>query len=794
MRRFAILCVLCLSASAALVWGSALAKPKPATNTTKMATAGSDPVLFGDQTVESTQDSNPAGVAQAWPFTNSRSGTTASISIYVDSANAATTLMVGLYASNNGSPGPLLASGSLAYPTSGAWNTISIGSAAVSSGKTYWVALLGAGGTPHFRDRGNALCNSQGSAQSNLSSLPSTWSTGPVWGSCPGSAYVNGYLTTTSAPVDSALPTISGTAAQGQTLSTSNGSWSNSPTSYGYQWQDCNSSGGNCANVSGATSGRYALTSGDVGHTVRAVVTASNAGGSASSSSAQSAMVSAPAPGAPVNTGLPTVSGSATQGQTLSTSTGSWSNSPTSYGYQWQDCNSSGASCTNINAATSSSYTLGSGDVGHTIRATLTATNNGGSASATTAQTSTVSASAPPPPSNTALPVVSGTATAGQTLSTTNGSWIGSPSSYGYEWQDCSSSGSSCTNVSGATSSSYTLASGDVGHTIRAVVTAINAGGSTPATSAGVGPVIAQGSGPCNLTYAAGADPNTSCWATHTGVLNGTGYTEAQIEAGAPGFTHTTGDLVITQPNTIIDHAWISGCIQIADGADNVTIKNSLVTSNGNACAADNSGGSAINTGQGPNIAKNTLIEDTTVDGGVPSYGSNNAGITVDAGEVLRVNAFGFTRTFLSDSNTAQYPALFQDDYAHGFGGCVHDDGTWFDSSSYVTFNHSYVLMGDPSGSGCTTAALSGGADYGPQDHVTYSNSYANGADGEAVHTGCGSTYMTITNNAIDNGTYKDASDGGYQALTGNAWSGNYSVDYNTGANLGSWGPFSASC
>jgi hypothetical protein len=323
-----------------------------------------------------------------------------------------------------------------------------------------------------------------------------------------------------------------------------------------------------------------------------------------------------------------------------------------------------------------------------------------------------------------------------------------------------------------------------------------------PATAAsssgGGGGAYGVNGGPasCPLTHAGGADPTNSCWATHTGVQNGTGYTEGQIEANptALGFTKVNGDVIITQPNTTIDHEWIVGCIQIADGANNTVIENTLVTPNGDTCSGDNSAPSAINTGQGPSIAKNTLLEDVTLDGGTPSYGSNDVGLTVDGGNVLGITAFGFTRTFLSGTNTAAAPALFRDDYTHGFGGCVHDDGTWFDSSSYVTFEHGYVLMGDTAGSGCTTAALSGGADYGPQDHVTYDSNYAYGADGENVHTGCGSTYMTITNNAIDNGGDKNGSDGGYQALTGNAWSGNYSVDYNTGANLGSWGPFSASC
>src|SRR6185437_2490471 len=111
--------------------------------------------------------------------------------------------------------------------------------------------------------------------------------------------------------------------------------------------------------------------------------------------------------------------------------------------------------------------------------------NAGGSGSAASSQTAVVTAApAPTPPSNSALPVVSGTAKQGQALTTTNGTWSNSPTSYKYAWQDCDSSGNNCTAISGASSSSYTLAAGDVGHTIRSVVTATNAGGSGSAASA----------------------------------------------------------------------------------------------------------------------------------------------------------------------------------------------------------------------------------------------------------------------------------------------------------------------
>ena len=76
-----------------------------------------------------------------------------------------------------------------------------------------------------------------------------------------------------------------------------------------------------------------------------------------------------------------------------------------------------------------------------------------------------------PPPSNTALPVISGTAQAGQTLQVSTGSWSPPASSYEYAWHRCNSSGSACQNSPTSTSSaSYTLTAGDVGSRIVAQV------------------------------------------------------------------------------------------------------------------------------------------------------------------------------------------------------------------------------------------------------------------------------------------------------------------------------------
>ena len=97
----------------------------------------------------------------------------------------------------------------------------------------------------------------------------------------------------------------------------------------------------------------------------------------------------------PVNTVLPVISGTATQGQILTASHGSWNNSPTSYAYQWQRC--SGGTCTPI-GATGTTYVLQSADVGDTIDVAVTATNASGSGTATSLQTAPVAPAPPPPP------------------------------------------------------------------------------------------------------------------------------------------------------------------------------------------------------------------------------------------------------------------------------------------------------------------------------------------------------------------------------------------------------------
>jgi hypothetical protein len=301
------------------------------------------------------------------------------------------------------------------------------------------------------------------------------------------------------APSNTSAPSISGTAQEAQTLSADVGSWSGTPPiSYAYQWRRCDSGGAGCIDIVPAAAAAYTLTSADVGSTIRVVVTGSNSAGSSSASSAASAVVTA-APVAPSNTSLPSISGTAQEAQTLSADVGSWSGTaPISYASQWRRCDAGGGNCSDIAGATGSTYTLASADVGSTIRVVVTASNSAGSSSASSAATGVVTAAAVAP-SNTSPPAISGTAQEAQTLSADVGSWSGTaPISYASQWRRCDSAGASCADIAGATGSTYALVTGDVGSTIRVVVTASNSAGSSSASSAATGVVTAAAVAPSN--------------------------------------------------------------------------------------------------------------------------------------------------------------------------------------------------------------------------------------------------------------------------------------------------------
>jgi len=187
------------------------------------------------------------------------------------------------------------------------------------------------------------------------------------------------------------------------------------------------------------------------------------------------------APSAPTNTVAPAVTGTATVGQTLSVSTGTWTgNTPITYTYQWKFGGTPVPGY--ISGYNSSSFTLTSTDwYGYQMSCQVTATNSVGSTNANSNSTASVSSA---PYVSATVPAISGTVAVGQVLTCSQGVWYGNATiTYAYQW---TRSGS---NISGATSTTYTLVSGDAGLSIACKVTATNGIGSTVYTTVAVATV-----------------------------------------------------------------------------------------------------------------------------------------------------------------------------------------------------------------------------------------------------------------------------------------------------------------
>jgi len=208
----------------------------------------------------------------------------------------------------------------------------------------------------------------------------------------------DGSAAATAKPSNAAEPDIDGRAEQGRTLSTSRGRWNGTgPISYEFRWVRCGANGGrpdgsDCGLIIGATSASYQIAAADVGSRLRSRVTATNADGSTTVASNPTDVVV----GAPVNTSIPLVTGSALVGTVATAQPGTWTGrQPISFAYAWLRCNNAGGECAAIAGATGRTYRLTSADVGHKVRVNVTARNAIGSVTVISGESAVVSVPLP---------------------------------------------------------------------------------------------------------------------------------------------------------------------------------------------------------------------------------------------------------------------------------------------------------------------------------------------------------------------------------------------------------------
>jgi hypothetical protein len=328
-------------------------------------------------------------------------------------------------------------------------------------------------------------------------------------------------------------PRILGHPFAGNTLSASDGSWATAPT-LTRQWRRCALDGSACADIPGAAGTTYVATPDDVGHSLVLRVTATESGMTSTSDSPATVVgIQLEALNAQsITSSDPTQHGRLLHNLVTSTCGAPKTTPPvadpahTRFYDVFRRTNQSEATlCTIVSLDATSACTTGGGATSAAYLpafqpATSTNTNYLADA-ATNAQpsgkTTNYSFNVPAgasydivvspfdtgatcpaydlrigtaAPYLQAPPSIGGTAGEGQTLTIDNGTWTGTPA-FSWQWQRCFADGSGCVDVDGATGSTYALTSADVGHGIRARVTAVEGAGSASKVTAARGPVEA---------------------------------------------------------------------------------------------------------------------------------------------------------------------------------------------------------------------------------------------------------------------------------------------------------------
>jgi hypothetical protein len=231
-------------------------------------------------------------------------------------------------------------------------------------------------------------------------------------------------------------------------------------------------------------------------------------------------------------------------------------------------------------------------------------------------------------PVNTVAPAVTGSATFGSTLTTTDGTWTGVPTpSFTYQWQRVT------TNISGATSSTYVLVQADIGNTIRCVVTATNTAGSASANSNSTATVAATVPGAPTIGTATATGATTATVSYTAPASNGGSTITLYTATSSPG--SVTGTLSTAGSGTITVSGLTSGT------SYTFTVRATNAIGQGAASSASNSvtpqaQGFILTTSASPAQGRGVGNDGTNIYNYVPDQTSD-----VNAASVIKVSTAG---------------------------------------------------------------------------------------------------------------------------------------------------------
>ena len=182
--------------------------------------------------------------------------------------------------------------------------------------------------------------------------------------------------------VSVSIPDVEQAAQVGAQLHVTDGVWSPTPGAFSYGWLRCNSSGGSCASIAGATAATYTPVTVDLGFTLRGAVTAS--GGPALSSEPTQVvksinagpLIAGTTTVATVAANMPAITGTPAVGQVLTSTNGTWAGTIPTFTRQWLRCSATGDQCVTIAGATAATYTAVAADRNLRLRVRVTATRS----------------------------------------------------------------------------------------------------------------------------------------------------------------------------------------------------------------------------------------------------------------------------------------------------------------------------------------------------------------------------------------------------------------------------------
>ena len=351
----------------------------------------------------------------------------------------------------------------------------------------------------------------------------------------------------------SGAPVINGTAQVGESLTADAAGIEDGNgldrVQFRFQW--VTNDGSADAEITGATDSGYTLVAADEGKTVKVRVSFTDRGGYAESLTSAATEAVGPAVQEQIAnspaTGAPGISGTAQVGETLTADTSGIADDDgldtATFSYQWVANN--GTSDTDIAGATGSTYTLAAADEGRTIKVRVSFTDDAGNGETLiSAATAAVDATSNNPA--TGSPVINGTAQVGETL-TADTSTIADAdglanAAYGYQW--VADDGSTDTDITGATNSTYTLVNADEGGTIRVWVSFTDDAGNDETLTSGA-------------TATVDAAPNSP--ATGAPVITGTAQVGETLTADTSGIADADG-----LTNASYSYQWVAGGSDIA--------------------------------------------------------------------------------------------------------------------------------------------------------------------------------------------------------------------------------------